>query len=164
MSMGRSRADRFHAHPAPLAADMPAVVAVTALAVLTWVALTPLVVRGLILAVTAGEFAWPAGHLQTAVLRMWRGDFGAGLPDAVADQLPPAPVMWVAVGFGELVLLAFVAYLGWCLRIPLGFGSARGLATAKDADAALGVSTLRSKAAVIRPDLHPPTARRRRRR
>ena len=164
MSMERSRADRFRANPAPLAADLPAVVAVIALGVLTLVTLTPLGVRSLILAVTAEEFAWPTGHLQAAVLGMWRGDLRAGLPNAAADPLPPAPVMWTAVGAGELLLLASFAYLGWCLRIPLGLGSPRGLATAKDAEAALGLNTLRSKAAVIRPDLHPRTARRRRRR
>lgn len=163
MSVDRSRADRFHAHPAPLAADLPAVIGILGLVLLALAVFTPLIVQGMLLSLLTGEFAWPTGHLQAALLGVARGEFGIGLPDDVAAELPPTPVIWVTVALGEAMLLGSFAFLGWCLRGPLGFGSSRGLATAHDAAAALGVRTLRFKAAVIRPDLHPRPARRRRR-
>ena len=152
MSMERSRRDRFATHTVPLTWEIPAAVTGAALFL---IALTPLLVQGLVAWLVAGTFAWPTNHLGTAVLGLMRGHFGVGLAADLAPRLPSAALMWVLTAVGEAVVLGSALVAGLWMRDLVGASNTRhGLATSVQAAGALGLSRLRKSAPVIRPDLH----------
>jgi hypothetical protein len=152
MSMERSRRDRFATHPVPLTWEVPAIVTG---AVLLLIALTPLVVQGLVAWQVTGTFAWPTNHLPTALLGLLRGRFGEGLAAGLGSQLPSAVLMWALTVVGEAVVLGAALVLGVWMRDLVGGSNVRhGLATSVQAAEALGLPRLRKSAAVVRPDLY----------
>lgn len=152
MSMERARRDRFATHPVPLTWEIPAAVT---LAVLFLLALTPLVVQALVVWLVAGTFGWPTSNLGDALLGLAGGRFGDGLPPTLATRLPSDAHMWALTVFAEVAVIGTALVLALRLRSLVSATSARhGLATSAQATEALGLSRLRSSAAVIRPDLY----------
>lgn len=152
MSMERTRRDRFATHTIPLTWEIPAAAILGGLCL---IAVTPLLVQGVLARALAGEFAWPTDHLGLALLELLHGHFGAGIRPLVAEQLPPEPLMWVLTIVGEAIVLGIAAVAGLRMRDPAAGSNARhGLATSTQAAQALGLRRLRKSAAVIRPDLH----------
>jgi len=150
--MERSRRDRFATHPVPLTWEIPAAVAG---AVLFLIAVTPLLVQGLVALLVAGTFAWPTNHLEMAVLGLLRGRFGVGLTTNLTAQLPSAVLMWALTVVGEVVVWGAALVVGLWMRDLIGGSNPRhGLATSIQAAEALGLPRLRKSAPVIRPDLH----------
>jgi type IV secretion system protein VirD4 len=156
MSMERSRRDRF-THVAPTSGEFTVA---AALAGLFFLVVTPLVVQAVVAWATSGEFALPNGHLLDAYGGLLHGRFGAGLHRDVANALPPAAVMWVLTGLGEVLVLGAAVVGGMWMRDLTGVSSRHGLATPARAAEALGVPRLRRSAEVIRPDLYARSVRR----
>ena len=109
-----------------------------------------------------GGFTWP--HSTLPLLRsiggLLTGHPGAGLPHADAARVASTALVYLTVAVGELLLLGLsicAAVLGWR---HLGPGARQGMANRAEIQKVLGVSNLRRKRSVIRPDLHPPAARR----
>ena len=153
--MERSRRDRF-TNVAPTAGEFTVALLVAGLFL---VLVTPLVVQGIVGWATSGEFALPNGHLLDAYGGLLRGQFGVGLRDDVADELPPAAAMWVLTALGEVLVLGAAGVVGTWMRDLTGTSSRHGLATPAQAAEALGVPRLRNSAAVIRPDLYARSGR-----
>lgn len=151
MSMERSRRDRLNSHSIPLTWDLPLLMGMVVVAL---VSMTPLVVQGFVCFVVAGDFVWPTGEWPTALLGLAHGHFAVGLPAGVAGALPAHEVLWAATAVAEIAALCGVAVVASRVRELLGMGTRRGLATRAQARDALGVAVLRRKAAVVRPDLH----------
>lgn len=156
MSMERSRRDRF-TNVAPTSGQFTAAVA---LAGLFFLVVTPLVVQAVVAWATSGEFALPNGHLLDACGGLLQGRFGEGLHRDVAGALPPAALMWVLTGLGEVLVLGAAVVVGMWVRDLTGVSSRHGLATPARAAEALGVPRLRRSAEVIRPDLYARSGRR----
>jgi type IV secretion system protein VirD4 len=104
----------------------------------------------------AAGFVWPRG--STALLRsisgLMTGQPGKGLAGEDVVHLASAPSIYLLIVLGELLLTAatvWVIVLWWRY---LGPGARQGMADRAEVEAVLGVSNLRKKRAVIRPDLH----------
>lgn len=100
---------------------------------------------------------WPdPTRLFTSLPGLIRGDAGAGLTRPISL---PAGMLTGWIITAELLLYTVSGTVGvWALR-RWGPGRMKGMATAADAEATLGVSRLRRVAPIIRPDLHPTTRR-----
>ena len=155
MSMERSRRDRF-TNVAPTAEEFKVAVLLAGLFVFL---ITPLVVQGIVVWTTSGDFALPNRHLLDAYGGLLHGDFGAGLRRGVADGLPPDAVMWVLTVLGEVLALGAAVAVGIWMRELTGASARHGLATPTQAAEALGVPRLRNSAEVIRPDLYARSGR-----
>lgn len=156
MSMERSRRDRF-TNVAPTAEEPKVAVLLAGLFVFL---ITPLVVQGIVVWITSGDFALPNGHVVDAYGGLLHGHFGAGLRRGVANRLPPDAVMWVLTVVGEVLTLGAAIVAGMWLRDLTGTSSRHGLATPRQAAEALGLPRLRNSAEVIRPDLYAHSGRR----
>lgn len=156
MSMERARRDRFTS-VAPSAGEFKAA---CLLATLFLFLATPLVVQAGVGWATSGDPALPHGQLLDAYGGLLHGHFGVGLNSGVAETLPPAAVMWLLTGLGEVLALgAAVVVATWMRALIDSTGSLHGLATPAQAAEALGVPLLRKSAEVIRPDLYARTQR-----
>ena len=102
-----------------------------------------------------GGFVWPrgSGSLLRSVTGLLSGRPGRGLAGGGPGGLPGAPVVYVVIGLGEVLLAAGSVWLIVCWWRRLGPGAPRGMADRAEAEMVLGVSNLRRKRAVIRPDL-----------
>lgn len=161
MSMERARRDRLATQPFPLTWEIPAA---ATLAILGLLALTPLVVQGLVSWLLTGTFGWPTSDPGDALRGLLRGNFGDGLPSTVASRLPSDALLWTLTAFAEIAVIGTALLLARRLRHLVGTGTGRhGLATPAQATEALGLPRLRRTAAVIRPDLYARHSRRGRR-
>jgi hypothetical protein len=111
-----------------------------------------------------GGFTWPLGTqpLLRSIGGLLTGHPGVGLTDADAARVAPTALVYPTVAVGELLLLGLsicAAVLWWR---HLGPGARQGMADRGEVRNVLGVSNLRRKRSVIRPDLHPPAAGRQR--
>ena len=139
--------------PLPPSRELVAAAIVVAVAALC---LTPLATQGVVVFVQTGGFAWPTDPVA-ALDDIVHGHYGTGLSDVEARHLPSS--RWLTM-LSLLVGCLAAAVLGISARFAVGsgaafgaFGTSSGLGTPREAGDALGESTLRRRAAVIRPDL-----------
>jgi hypothetical protein len=109
----------------------------------------------------AGGFVWPRGStpLIQGLGGLMTGRPGRGLEAEDVAHLAPTPLIYLLIVLGELLLAAMSAWaivLWWCY---LGPGAGRGMANRAEVETVLGVSNLRKKGALIRPDLYDRAAR-----
>lgn len=86
------------------------------------------------------------------------GDADAGLATALTASASPSQLLTWVVTTEIVVLLLGLALAVYALR-RWGPGRLKGMATASEAEASLGVSRLRRVRRVIRPDLYAPRGR-----
>ena len=129
-----------------------------------WLALLLLLIpagRGAATWLVGRGFCWPQGSqaLLHSVGGLLTGDTGAGLSGAQASSVAPAPLIVLTVSVGELLLIAasVAAAVAWWRH--LGPAALQGMADRPEIEKVLGLSNLRRKRAVIRPDLHAPARR-----
>ncbi len=104
--------------------------------------------------VTSGTFVWPHGQLLQSLGGLLRGHAGVGLTRADRTHLAAAPLIWISVAVLELLLLAAATWVfAWTWR-TWSPAAQVGLAPPHEAAAVLGLGNLRSRRAVIRPDLY----------
>jgi hypothetical protein len=100
------------------------------------------------------RFAWPRGtsSLGQCVSGLLSGHLGRGLSHDAAAQLASPALTYGLIAAAELLLLVGTgwAVLAWWRY--LGPGALQGMATRSEAEAVLGLVSLRRKRAVIRPD------------
>ena len=85
----------------------------------------------------------------------WPGDAAAGLAASDRQLAAPSAVLGWIVAI-EILLFATCAVLAVFGMRRWGPGRRKGMATAADAETALGLSRLRRVRHIIRPDLYPP--------
>lgn len=115
--------------------------------------------RGLALLFAGGGWQWPSSrNLLTSLPGILAGNPAAGLVHVPQATSNPAVLAWIIavelLTVAGLVLLAVWALTRW------GPSRMRGMATAAEAEATLGVSRLRKHRHIIRPDLYPAKERR----
>lgn len=104
--------------------------------------------------VTGWGCKWPRNVL-TGLWGVLAGDAAAGLD--LAGPVADRAVLYAWIGGVEAVLLTALAAIGvWAAR-RWGPGRLKGMATAAEAEATLGVSRLRRVRKVVRPDLYGTT-------
>ena len=106
---------------------------------------------------TAGAgWGWPTGRgLFSSLPAVLEGNAAAGLATPLTTPAPSAAVTgWIIAT--ETVLLVGLGIAGVIAMRRWGPGRMRGMATAAQAEAILGLSRLRRVRSIIRPDLHPP--------
>jgi len=108
-----------------------------------------------------GGWAWPRGRaLFTSLAAVLRGRVTAGLDPAPAPAASPAIVVgWIVAVEVILATLALSATV--LLLRRWGPGRMRGMATPQQARSTLGAARLRRVRSVLRPDLYPPSQKRR---
>lgn len=111
---------------------------------------------------TAGAgWAWPAGRaLYTSLPAVLSGDSAAGLILTGGSASPDSLHGWL-IATQLLILVGYTLGLIWAGR-RWGPSRMKGMASPTEAEQVLGLARLRRNATLIRPDLHPPTADRRR--
>ena len=109
--------------------------------------------------VAGAGWTWPAGRaLYTSIPAILAGNPTAGLTLSGGAASPALYGWLIAV---QLVILAgYTTALVWAGR-RWGPGRMKGMASPAEAEQVLGLTRLRRNAPLIRPDLHPPTSRRR---
>ena len=107
--------------------------------------------RGVACLLAGHGWAWPTStQLFTSLPAVLAGNASAGLRTPVKVA---APLLWGCLVIVELLLLAAASVgASWVLR-RWGPGRMKGMATAAEAEAILGLSRLRKVAPIIRPDL-----------
>lgn len=110
---------------------------------------------------TAGAgWAWPTGRaLYTSLPAILAGNPAAGLALSGGAAGPAALYAWL-IATQLAILTGYTTALLWAGR-RWGTGRMKGMATPGEAEQVLGLTRLRRNATLIRPDLHPPTNRRR---
>jgi hypothetical protein len=99
---------------------------------------------------------WPRNPM-TGLAGVLGGNAAAGLD--LAGPVAEPSVLYAWIGGTELALLAVLSAVGlWAAR-RWGPGRLKGMATAADAEQALGVTRLRRVRRVVRPDLYGPASR-----
>lgn len=93
-------------------------------------------------------------QLFTSLWDLARGDAAAGL-NPRPEQVAGPGAMWLSSVVVHAVLLALTGWAAAWAWPRFGPGKVLGMATADEAEKALGVSRLRKNRHVIRPDLYP---------
>lgn len=141
--------ERRH-NPYPLTWEIPAGILATAALLL---ALGVHVGRGIATWFAGAGWHWPApAALFSSLPAVLGGDAEAGLDQAAAASVQRAQVLGWIVAVEAVLLLAGIVAGAWCLR-RWGPGRLKGMATAAEAEASLGVSRMRRVRTIIRPDL-----------
>lgn len=129
-----------------------------------WLLLTGLGIqlgRALANATAGAGWTWPAGRaLYTSIPAILAGNPTAGLAPSRAAASPAALHAWL-IAVQLIILAGYTVVLIWAGR-RWGPGRMKGMASPAEAEQVLGLTRLRRNAALIRPDLHPPTTRERR--
>ena len=149
MSMQRARDQRFATAAKPTTWEIPFFVAVVSL---FFVAMTPLVVQGVVLWFVTGTFVWPNGQVWEAIGGFAQAQPGVGLPAGVQGTVPHGVVL-ALTGLSEVVVACLLVVVFLKAREFRGVGRS-GLANTAQAVEALGVQRLHRNAAVVRPDLY----------
>jgi len=104
----------------------------------------------------AGGFVWPRGStpLMRSIGGLMTGQPGRGLPGRDVAHLASTPSIYLLIVLGELLLTAVTVWVIVAWWRYLGPGARRGMADRAEVETVLGVSNLRKKRTVIRPDLH----------
>ncbi|MCW2632708.1 MAG: hypothetical protein JWR88_1670, partial [Pseudonocardia sp.] len=82
-----------------------------------------------------------------------------GLAGKDVAHLASTPSIYLLIVLGELLLTAVTVWVIVLVWRYLGPGARQGMADRAEVETVLGVSNLRKKRTVIRPDLHARTAR-----
>lgn len=149
MSMQRARDKRFATATKPTTWETPFFVAVVSL---FFVAMTPLVVQGVVLWFVTGTFVWPNGQVWEAISGFAQAQPGVGLPAEARGALPHGVVL-ALTGLAEVAVACLLVVVFLKVQAFHGVGRS-GLADTAQAVEALGVQRLHRNAAVIRPDLY----------
>lgn len=107
----------------------------------------------------AGQgWTWPASGLAITSLRgVITGDGGAGIVPALPNPASSGAVIaWVVTSL-IVMLIGVGVLLRWVLR-KWGPGRMKGMASAAEAEAILGVGRLKKNRKIIRPDLFAPAS------
>jgi type IV secretion system protein VirD4 len=104
----------------------------------------------------AGGFVWPRGStpLMSSIGGLLTGQPGKGLAGKDTVHLASTPSIYLLIVLGELVLTTLTVWVVIAWWRFLGPGARQGMADRAEVEAVLGVSNLRKKRTVIRPDLH----------
>lgn len=106
-------------------------------------------------------WSWPTpGALLPSLFAILAGDPTVGLATPPDNPASAAAVIGCIIAVEALLIAALAASAVWMLR-RWGPGRLRGMATAAEAEAILGLSRLRRVQPIIRPDLGPLERRRR---
>jgi hypothetical protein len=142
-------------NPYPLTWEIPAAIFVTgALLLVLGVHLG----RGIANWTTGAGWHWPTpASLFSTVPAVFAGDASSGLASPIPDAAAPGQVLGWVLAVEAIILIGAVTLTLVGLR-RWGPGRLKGMATAAEAEAALGISRLRRVRAIIRPDLHPAHA------
>jgi len=84
---------------------------------------------------------------------------GKGLAGKDVAHLASTPSIYLLIVLGELLLTAVTVWVILLWWRYLGPGARQGMADRAEVETVLGVSNLRKKRTVIRPDLHARAAR-----
>jgi type IV secretion system protein VirD4 len=100
-----------------------------------------------------GGFVWPRGSVLTSVGGLLTGHTGRGVAVSSIADLAASAWIYLLIASVELVALAAAGWLGvWWWRL-LGPGALQGMASRREVERVLGLSNLRRRRNVIRPDL-----------
>ena len=111
--------------------------------------------RGLANWFAGAGWHWPTTALFSSLPATLAGDAAAGLAASDRQLAAPSAVLGWIVAI-EILLFATCAVLAVFGMRRWGPGRRKGMATAADAETALGLSRLRRVRHIIRPDLYPP--------
>jgi hypothetical protein len=142
-------------NPYPLTWEIPAAIFVTgALLLVLGVHLG----RGIANWTAGAGWHWPSpAGLFSTVPAVLAGDASIGLASPIPDAAAPSQVLGWVLAVEAIILIGAITLTLVGLR-RWGPGRLKGMATAAEAEAALGISRLRRVRAIIRPDLHPAHA------
>ncbi len=142
-------------NPYPLTWEIPAAISVTGAILLV---LDGHLGRGIANWTAGAGWHWstPAGLFST-VPAILAGDASTGLAYPIPDRAGPSQVLGWVLAVEAIILIGAITLTLAGLR-RWGPGRLKGMATAAEAEAALGISRLRRVRAIIRPDLHPAHA------
>jgi hypothetical protein len=109
----------------------------------------------------SGGFVWPRGStpLMRSVGGLMTGRPGEGLAGRDLVHLASTSLIYALIVLGELLLTAATVWAIVLWWRHLGPGARSGMAGRAEVETVLGVSNLRKKGAVIRPDLSARSAR-----
>lgn len=104
----------------------------------------------------AGGFVWPRGStpLMRSVGGLMTGQPGKGLAGKDIAHLASTPSIYLLIVLGELLLTAVTVWVILAWWRYLGPDARQGMADRAEVETVLGVSNLRKKRTVIRPDLY----------
>jgi hypothetical protein len=100
-----------------------------------------------------GGFVWPHASLPHSIGGLLAGQAGRGLAAKDVARLASGPLIYLITLLAELVLFTVTVWgvvLWWR---HLGPGAMHGMADRGEAERVLGLSNLRKRRKVIRPDL-----------
>ena len=139
-------------NPYPLTWEIPAAISVTgALLLVLGIHLG----RGIANWTAGAGWHWPTpAGLFSTVPAILAGDASSGLASPIPDAAAPSQVLGWVLAVEAIILIGAITLTLVGLR-RWGPGRLKGMATAAEAEAALGISRLRRVRAIIRPDLHP---------
>jgi type IV secretion system protein VirD4 len=100
-----------------------------------------------------GGFVWPSESLLASVGGLLTGHPGRGVAVTSAGDLPSSAWVYPLITALELVALVAAVWLGVLWWRLLGPGALQGMASRSDVERVLGLSNLRRRRKVIRPDL-----------
>jgi type IV secretion system protein VirD4 len=100
-----------------------------------------------------GGFVWPHGSLLHSIGGLLGGHPGRGVAVASITDLPPSALIYLLIAVLELAAVAAAVWLGVLWWRLLGPGALQGMASRSEVERVLGVSNLRRRRKVIRPDL-----------
>jgi type IV secretion system protein VirD4 len=109
----------------------------------------------------AGGFVWLHGSaaLMQSIGGLLTGNPGRGLSGHDVAHLASAPSIYLLIVLGELLLIGITVWVIVAWWRYLGPGARQGMAGRAEVETVLGVSNLRKKRKVIRPDLHSQRGR-----
>jgi hypothetical protein len=135
---------------APVGWELPAAGA------LCWLAATMLLLpvgQAVASELFGGGFVWPRKSLPASIGGLLTGHPGRGAAVTSAAALASSSWIYALITVLELVALAAAVWLGVVWWRLLGAGALQGMATRGEVERVLGLSNLRHRRKVIRPDL-----------
>ena len=124
--------------------------------VLCWLVLAALLLpggQGAASWLFGGGFVWPHVSLLQSVGGLLTGQAGRGLAAKDVAHLASIPLIYVIILLVELVLFPVTVWAGVLWWRRLGPGAMQGMAGRGEVERVLGLSNLRKRRKVIRPDL-----------
>ena len=103
-----------------------------------------------------GGFVWPRGSLLVSIGGLLTGRPGRGVAVTSVAELASSAWVYALITTVELVALAAAVWLAVVWWRLLGPGALQGMASRSEVARVLGLSNLRRRRKVIRPDLFGP--------
>jgi hypothetical protein len=101
-----------------------------------------------------GGYVWPRESLLASIGGLLTGHPGRGVAASSAAELASSAWVYLLIASLELVALAVAVWLAMVWWRLLGPGALQGMASRGEVERVLGVSNLRRRRKVIRPDLY----------